>query len=137
MKITCIICGKERKAWGAGNANKYCSLTCFQVKNYNDNVEKWLKGEDKGWSGKTATLKNFVRKYIHLHKGTACEECGWDKKHPLDGRVLTEIDHIDGDAHNCKPENLRVLCPNCHSMTPTHRARNKSSKRTRYGKIKT
>lgn len=44
---------------------------------------------------------------------------------------LTEVDHIDGDAHNCRPTNLKILCPNCHSMTPAFRARNSGSKRSR------
>jgi hypothetical protein len=28
-----------------------------------------------------------------------------------------EIDHIDGDYHNNLAENLRYLCPNCHTQT--------------------
>lgn len=63
-------------------------------------------------------------------RGTACEECGWDIRHS-DGSILTEIDHIDGDAENCRPSNLRILCPNCHALTPTFRARNSKSKRIR------
>ena len=38
---------------------------------------------------------------------------------------------IDGDNKNNKKENLKLLCPNCHSLTPTWRGRNKNS-----GKIK-
>ena len=52
-------------------------------------------------------------------------------KKGIDGKPLVEVDHINGDASNCKEENLRVLCPNCHSMTPTFRARNKTSARNR------
>lgn len=36
-----------------------------------------------------------------------------------------EVDHIDGSWHNNRPENLRLLCPNCHSATDTYRGRAK------------
>ncbi len=52
-----------------------------------------------------------------------CEECGW-AKHSIDGRLPLELDHINGDRHDNRLENLRVLCPNCHSLKPTHRGRN-------------
>lgn len=51
-----------------------------------------------------------------------CEECGWAKKTP-DGYLPLELDHINGDHHDNRLENLRVLCPNCHSLKPTHRGR--------------
>ncbi|MDE1988391.1 MAG: HNH endonuclease, partial [Patescibacteria group bacterium] len=35
-----------------------------------------------------------------------------------------ELDHINGDRHDNRLENLRILCPNCHSLKPTHRGRN-------------
>ncbi|MFJ7955370.1 HNH endonuclease signature motif containing protein [Streptomyces sp. NPDC096319] len=36
-----------------------------------------------------------------------------------------EVDHIDGDWRNNRIENLRLLCPNCHSTTDTYRGRGK------------
>lgn len=51
-----------------------------------------------------------------------CEECGWAKR--SDGGYLPlELDHINGDHHDNRLMNLRVLCPNCHSLKPTHRGR--------------
>ncbi len=51
-----------------------------------------------------------------------CEECGWAEK-TNDGYLPLELDHINGDRHDNRIENLRILCPNCHSLKPTHRGR--------------
>lgn len=54
-----------------------------------------------------------------------CEQCGWHEKAP--GALYTpcELHHKDGDSHNHKRENLSLICPNCHSLTATYRAKNK------------
>lgn len=57
-------------------------------------------------------------------KQPKCELCGWSKMSE-DGRIPVELDHINGDRNDNRIENLRVLCPNCHSLQPTHRGRNK------------
>ncbi|MCM2392223.1 HNH endonuclease signature motif containing protein [Streptomyces albipurpureus] len=42
------------------------------------------------------------------------------------GRPLPlEVDHIDGNWRNNRMENLRILCPNCHSATDNYRGRGK------------
>lgn len=42
------------------------------------------------------------------------------------GRPLPlEVDHVDGDWRNNRIENLRLLCPNCHSTTDSYRGRGK------------
>ena len=54
-----------------------------------------------------------------------CAECGNMGVH--NGKPLTlQLDHIDGNAMNHLLENLRFLCPNCHSQTETFAGRNKS-----------
>ena len=67
-------------------------------------------------------LKN--RLFREKIKYPSCEECGWEKK-AEDGRIPIELDHINGDRHDNRLENLRILCPNCHSLKPTHRGKNR------------
>lgn len=57
-------------------------------------------------------------------KARHCEECGWATA-TEDGRLPLELDHINGNPRDNRLVNLRVLCPNCHSLKPTHRARNR------------
>lgn len=57
-------------------------------------------------------------------KEAECELCGWAEV-SSDGRVPVELDHINGVHSDNRLENLRILCPNCHSLQPTHRGKNK------------
>ncbi len=56
-------------------------------------------------------------------KSRSCEECGWAKM--SGGYLPLELDHINGNRHDNRLENLRILCPNCHSLKPTYRGRNR------------
>ena len=123
----CVHCGKTL----VGVQTKFCSNKCQKGLDNTLLIQAWLAGDDPGYSGKAAQLKPFIRRYLLNIGGHACSVCGWDKRHPVDGLPLVEVDHIDGDARNCIPSNLRLLCPNCHSMTPNFRARNKKATRIR------
>lgn len=57
-------------------------------------------------------------------KKNKCEICGWKEK-TQDGRIPLELDHINGDRKDNRLENLRILCPNCHNLQPTHRGLNR------------
>lgn len=76
------------------------------------------------------------RNFLIAKFGAKCYECGWDKINPKTNRSPVELDHIDGNSSNNTASNLRLLCPNCHSLTPTYKNLNKgfgrASRRKRY-----
>jgi len=41
----------------------------------------------------------------------------------MGGPIPLELDHIDGCRSNNQLQNLRLLCPNCHALTPTYRSK--------------
>jgi 5-methylcytosine-specific restriction endonuclease McrA len=51
-------------------------------------------------------------------------------KHPVTEKCPVEINHISGDSSDHSPGNLELLCPNCHSLTPTHGSLNNGNGRT-------
>lgn len=56
-----------------------------------------------------------------------CYECGINEWR---GKSLSlHLEHKNGDNTDHREENLTLLCPNCHSQTPTYCGRNKGKKR--------
>ena len=55
-------------------------------------------------------------------KEAKCECCGIDTW--LGQPLPLALDHINGDHTDNRIENLRIVCPNCHALTPTWRRRN-------------
>lgn len=59
-----------------------------------------------------------LRKRIVLEEQDyKCDHC--DLAEWMGLRITLELDHIDGNNKNNVRENLRCLCPNCHSLTDT------------------
>jgi Zn finger protein HypA/HybF involved in hydrogenase expression len=99
-------------------------------KKYLDYIEKWKSGLETGMRGKTS-ISAHIRKYLFIKYENKCSSCGWNSVNLFTGRIPLEIDHIDGNHTNNSEENLRLLCPNCHALTPTFRSLNKGNGRPR------
>ncbi len=105
---------------------KFCSNRCQWDYQYYVFIESWRSGTKSGSVGISAiTMSNHIRRYLVKKNGNSCSMCGWDKVHPITSKVPLEIDHIDGNSENNSEHNLRLLCPNCHSLTPYFRNLNR------------
>lgn len=76
-----------------------------------------MKGKD--------SISGHIKKYLRNKYDNACQECGWSKINQTTGIVPLEVEHVDGNYRNNKEDNLKLLCPNCHSLTQTYKALNK------------
>ena len=80
--------------------------------------QAWSKDcQLKDWSQYTRSIN--LKKHLIRLRGHRCEECTNEVWLKLP--INLETHHIDGDKTNNEPENLKLLCPNCHSCTDSFR----------------
>ncbi|MFL5733881.1 MAG: HNH endonuclease signature motif containing protein [Chloroflexia bacterium] len=115
----------------------YCSNRCQADYQWERYIERWQAGEETGVIS-IGHISQHIRRYLVLKYGERCSQCGWAARNPVTGKVPITVDHIDGDWNNNREENLRLLCPNCHSLTPTYQGLNRGKGRPwRYKKVRT
>lgn len=75
-----------------------------------------------------STYKNIARLKIRLVKEGyleyKCARCGINEW--MGEPISLQLDHQNGKNNDHRLENLRFLCPNCHSQTDTYAGKNKN-----------
>ena len=93
------------------------------LKNFEQNILPFLFIKDSPFDGKKA--RRMISGWNHYfgwfeYKCSLCPVVD-----EYNGRPITlQIDHINGDSRDHRLENLRYVCPNCHSQTETFTGRN-------------
>jgi len=87
----------------------------------------WNKGVFTGTKFEYGAGGNH-KGFLIQERGHKCEECGLTEW--LNKPITLELEHIDGDNRNNVKDNLKLLCPNCHSYTDTWKGRNSVRKKT-------
>ena len=131
----CLSCLQECKYDKYRKKNKYCSTRCQVDFQYNLKIAEWKITHDaKSGTGSAPWLK----RYLFEKQNGACNHC---KNTEWMGKPINlELEHKDGNSVNDHEDNVELLCPNCHSYTPTYKGRNKGngrhSRRERYAEGK-
>jgi len=129
----CLFCGKEFHAHYS-SFGKYCSLKCQHGYMTKLEIEKWLRGDDNPINT-NGLLRPWARKYLFRKFNNKCVLCGWGETNKTTGKIPLEVDHIDGNFRNNQIDNLRLLCPNCHSLTSNYKNLNKGNGRSKRKRV--
>jgi hypothetical protein len=123
---TCVGCSSYLKNKSTGS--RFCSVQCATDYRHNTFISRWLAGEITGMRGEGG-VSVHIRIWLFQKHRNSCQECGWSKIHPITGKIPLTVNHKDGNWADNRPDNLELLCPNCHSLTSNYGSLNKGKGR--------
>ena len=110
---------KATRLWEEGDS---CPVVAKKVGSTEMTIRKWLMGLGKyerryssgknryNWKDAPKRRRKPPRKAILADHESKCDNCGYDG-HP----EILEVHHKDRNKRNDEPQNLGLLCPNCHA----------------------
>lgn len=123
-RSNCESCGKPLE----NPRSRFCDNVCQGDHAFQQRIADWRAGKSDGTVGR-GDLSKSIKRYLLQKFDNACTNCGWSVPHPVTGVPPLQVHHIDGRANNNTEENLTLLCPNCHALTPNWGMRNKGNGR--------
>ena len=124
IREKCLSCDKET----ARASYKYCSNICQNEFQYQAYIRQWKAGEIVGLQG-LGIVSNYIKRYLREKFDNRCCKCGWSEINLKTKTIPLVADHIDGNWRNNAESNLRLLCPNCDSLTFTYAGLNRGNGR--------
>jgi len=96
---------------------------CYSPNQSGKGIKKNIKKRIKNladYSSRASVRKQIIQNKLIEYKCEKCQIYTWEGQ-----KLSLHLDHINGKNWDHRLENLRFLCPNCHSQTNNYTGRNK------------
>lgn len=123
----CLFCGADFQRRWRGKSNVFCNGTCSSEYTYQRFIGLWLECKVSASVNRELGVSRYVKRFLRERSGDRCERCGWNQKHPVTDTVPLQVHHRTKERSMPGPDDLELLCPNCHALTETWGALNVGS----------
>jgi 5-methylcytosine-specific restriction endonuclease McrA len=121
---------REKTRYGVNTLKKIC-VAANIIYTGNQSHKDRVTTDFSGFFVENSKISNhaIIRciKQHNLISYNECYHCGLSNW--LKGVLTLELDHINGNNRDNRLNNLRFLCPNCHSQTDTYKGKSNTGKK--------